>query len=106
MGFEREKCIAALRAAYYNTDRAVQYLINGIPSQAALGGQGGFGGSENAQVENIFRSLLNTPQFMQIKQMIRNDPSTLEPILGQIAQLSPQLYAVTPSNYLAYQSTS
>lgn len=34
--------------------------------------------------------------------MIRNDPSTLEPILGQIAQLSPQLYAVTSSNYLAY----
>lgn len=79
MGFEREKCVAALRAAYYNTDRAVQYLLNGIPAQSAQGsGQGlGLGGPDNAQVQNLFRSLLATPNFAQIKQLIRNDPSTL-----------------------------
>lgn len=31
MGFPREQCQAALRAAFYNNERAVEYLCNGIP---------------------------------------------------------------------------
>ncbi|POS83218.1 hypothetical protein EPUL_004947 [Erysiphe pulchra] len=31
MGFERSQIDAAMRAAFYNSERAVEYLINGIP---------------------------------------------------------------------------
>ena len=31
MGFPREMAVAALRAAFGNADRAVQYLMDGIP---------------------------------------------------------------------------
>lgn len=35
MGFTKEQCVAALRAAYFNADRAVEYLFNGIPATSA-----------------------------------------------------------------------
>lgn len=56
MGFDREKCVAALRAAYNDSDRAVEYLLNGIPANIPQPGQGGsgqglgLGGPEGAQV--------------------------------------------------------
>ena len=31
MGFPRDQCEAAFRAAYFNPERAIEYLLNGIP---------------------------------------------------------------------------
>ena len=91
MGFPKEKCEQALRAAYNDTDRAVEYLINGIPSNPPPQQPGGSGADMSGQ---MLAAIVNNPQFAQIRAMIRNDPSTLQPILQQIAQNSPQLYAV------------
>lgn len=45
MGFEKDKCEAALRAAFNNKDRAVDYLLNGIPQNIPQRSQGNQGES-------------------------------------------------------------
>ena len=45
----------------------------------------------------LLGGLVNSPQFAQFRQTIRNDPSALQPILEQLATTSPELYNVTSS---------
>lgn len=84
MGFPREQCQAALAAAFNNSERAVEYLLNGIPS-ASQSSAGGL---------NALQGITSLPQFDQIRQMIQNDPNSLPTILQQLAQTSPQLYSL------------
>ena len=107
MGFPRDQVVKALRSAWNNPDRAVEYLLNGnIPEnpeprqQQQLGGSGGSGGQMDAA---ILAQLVNSPQFSQFKQIIRSNPAALQPILAQIQQSSPQIYAVLLSLIVAHR---
>lgn len=97
MGFPRDQCVKALRAAWNDPDRAAEYLLSGNvpenpPEPQNLGGMGGEMGAA------LLGQLVNSPQFAQIKQVIRSNPAALQPILAQIQQSSPQLYNLIASN--------
>ena len=77
MGFPREQCVAALRAAFNNSERAVEYLLNGIPTGGAQGGAGGQGG----QGGHALQALTELPQFEMIRQEVQQDPNALPLIL-------------------------
>lgn len=100
MGFPREQCVLALRAAFNNVERAVEYLLNGIPANiqnrpppAQSQGQAAEGGEERLGIEQL-RAIFNHPQLANVKRLIRQNPSALQPILAQLATSAPQIYNV------------
>ncbi|KAG7481580.1 hypothetical protein MATL_G00068050 [Megalops atlanticus] len=115
MGYEREQVVAALRASFNNPDRAVEYLLMGIPAESethavaesVLTPAGGVtarttGSSSSpcsvaptqpspATGANPLEFLRNQPQFQQMKQIIQQNPSLLPALLQQIGRENPQL---------------
>jgi hypothetical protein len=89
MGFPREQCVAALRAAFNNSERAVEYLLNGIPAGGSQGAPGGQG-----QAAEALQALASLPQFEMIRQAVQQDPNALQTILDQLATTSPEVYNV------------
>eukprot|EP00096_Caligus_rogercresseyi_P003789 TRINITY_DN173_c0_g1_i5.p1 TRINITY_DN173_c0_g1~~TRINITY_DN173_c0_g1_i5.p1 ORF type:complete len:383 (+),score=187.61 TRINITY_DN173_c0_g1_i5:126-1274(+) len=114
MGYDKESVISALRASFNNPDRAVEYLINGIPpslldnepptqqpqvslpasepetpSNPAPTGGGG---------ENPLAFLRNQEQFQQMRRLLQSNPSMLNAILQQIGESNPQLLEMISRN--------
>ncbi|XP_015262783.1 PREDICTED: UV excision repair protein RAD23 homolog B [Gekko japonicus] len=118
MGYEREQVIAALRASFNNPDRAVEYLLMGIPGdresqgmadppQAATTGASPSSAVAAAAAAAVTTTttttttsstgghplefLRNQPQFQQMRQIIQQNPSLLPALLQQIGRENPQL---------------
>uniref|UniRef100_A0A8C5LJJ4 UV excision repair protein RAD23 n=1 Tax=Leptobrachium leishanense TaxID=445787 RepID=A0A8C5LJJ4_9ANUR len=120
MGYEREQVIAALRASFNNPDRAVEYLLMGIPGDRE--GQAvaeppqtlstaptqplpvavGAGATATTTTTTTTPStpstggnpldfLQNQPQFQQMRQIIQQNPSLLPALLQQIGRENPSL---------------
>lgn len=105
MGFDRETAVAAMKAAYNNPERAVEYCLTGIPQRpqppaAQTGGTGAGSGSADLGATganfdpSLLLGLVSSPQFAQIRQLVRSNPAALPQILEQIAATSPQLFQV------------
>lgn len=118
MGFERAAIDAAMRAAFFNPDRAVEYLLNGIPESvqreqaapaapraaaaAASPAQGGndddaAGGPGEGGLGNL-NWLRANPQFQQLRQVVQQQPQMLEPILQSLGAGNPQLAQLIGQN--------
>ena len=122
MGFEREMVVRALRAAFNNPDRAVEYLFSGIPetedsqppqpaATAAPGAQqpaapqstgpnaaplnlfppGGVPQPQEQTDPGALDFLRNNPQFRALRQMVRQNPDILPPMLQELGRHNPQL---------------
>lgn len=113
IGYEREQVVAALRASYNNPDRAVEYLLTGIPVEASdlptpatqqpqqppaapnigpvSGSQSPSAGGDSVSTENPLEFLRSQPQFQQMRQIIQQNPALLPALLQQLGRDNPQL---------------
>ncbi|XP_059399162.1 UV excision repair protein RAD23 homolog B-like [Carassius carassius] len=116
MGYEREQVIAALRASFNNPDRAVEYLLMGIPTESEQPPQevvqpppasnptppepqrpqpppattGVESGAPQTSA-NPLEFLRSQPQFQQMRQIIQQNPALLPALLQQLGRDNPQL---------------
>ncbi|XP_049588112.1 UV excision repair protein RAD23 homolog B [Syngnathus scovelli] len=118
MGYERQAVVSALRASYNNPDRAVEYLLTGLPTAEAGGDTPALGDSPSGppaipapvtqtpppaeaerpllggitpSAQNPLEFLRNQPQFQQMRQIIQQNPSLLPALLQQLGRDNPQL---------------
>ena len=80
MGFPEDQVRAALRAAFNNPDRAVEYLTNGIPDPPSEAPAPSGAMSSVTTLEQ----LREHPQFDSLRQVVQSNPSALPSVLQQI----------------------
>lgn len=125
MGYPREDVERALRASFNNPDRAVEYLITGMPAEdqdtgsdvpaavdtadddeeAIGGGMGNVSlgsASPAGGADNPLEFLRTQPQFQQMRALIRQNPQLLSTIMQQIGQSNPQLLQLITRNQDAF----
>lgn len=120
MGFPRDEVINALRASFNNPDRAVEYLTNGIPDNleteeilpvpstnpAAVSGTTSTGtdmeiasdATHSIAADSPLSFLLQSPQFVQLRLVVQQNPRLLGPLLEQIAQSNPEILELIKDN--------
>lgn len=128
MGFPEDQVKQAMRAAFNNPDRAVEYLMTGIPAtetaaasnpQPRSAGEGGApeGGAPTAQPFNMFQQggqgaageegeagegaldfLRDNQQFQALRTMVQANPQILQPMLQELGKQNPRLLDLINSN--------
>lgn len=118
MGYDLQSVERALRASYNNPDRAVEYLISGIPDIEGVNQPGdeqssismdtqseqseqsttGTGGGRTGGGGSDLEFLRDQPMFQQMRQTVQSNPQMLNSMIQQIGRNNPRLLEMITRN--------
>ncbi|XP_071799287.1 UV excision repair protein RAD23 homolog A-like [Asterias amurensis] len=98
LGYERHKVEAALHASFNNPDRAMEYLLTGIPQTQVPDMQQQLPEMQQPTEENPLSFLQNNPVFNQMRQAVQANPTMLDTVLQQLQLSNPELLELINKN--------
>ena len=97
LGYDREEIEAALKMTDNNTDAALRFLSE---SDQAVDLD-----DDDEENEDLLRSsqgtfgfLLNSEEFLRIREILRSNPNEFEPMMLQLERQNPELYELIKAN--------
>lgn len=87
MGYGEQEVRAALRASFNHPERAIEYLISGIPQNTSQpANMTASGPAPNLQ------PWISDPRFARVRDMLRRNPELLEVVLSRLAETDPSTF--------------
>ncbi|EDV53919.1 UV excision repair protein RAD23 homolog A [Drosophila erecta] len=90
MGYGEQEVRSALRASFNHPERAIEYLINGIPQEASPEHE--LAEIPSGQSTEQLQHLMGDPRLTQVREMIRENPELMQLILERLADTDPAAF--------------
>ncbi|KHJ48075.1 UV excision repair protein Rad23 [Trichuris suis] len=107
MGFQRLEVRKALRLAFNNPDRAVEYLTTGFPPDESGDSVESTVGSQADRGKPIaggdpLAALRSYPGFARMRNAVQQNPEMLQDLISELEQANPSLIALINANQQAF----
>lgn len=96
MGYGEEEVRSALRASFNHPERAIEYLINGIPQEVVS--EQGLAAIPSVQTSDQLQQLMADLNITRMREMINQNPELIHRLMNRLAETDPATFEVFQRN--------